>query len=273
RDPQGRRRRRSPAFRRPGGEPGRPIGRGGEAARRHCAMRRMLIGLWLVVLAAAAAYVGGHLPPGPQLQSSMLALLPRDEQNVGMQRAAESVAAGFARRIVLLVGHRDAAAASAAGRALATALQESGLARSVTGLIDPAILRQAGAAYFPYRAGLLAPRDRAELAAGHGGALAERALAVVYGPGGAADSRLFAHDPFLLFPSFFASLPLPQSHLAVADGLLAVRDGETSYAFISAELAGDPFAASVQERVAEFLARERAALSAQFPGLELLRTG
>ena len=102
-------------------------------------MRRMLIGLWLVVLAAAAAYVGVRLARGLELESSILALLPRDEQNVGMQRATESVAAGFARRIVLLVGHRDAAAASAVGRALATALQESGLARSVTGLIDPAI--------------------------------------------------------------------------------------------------------------------------------------
>src|SRR5262249_32569612 len=150
-----------------------------------------------LLIAAAGLYVGFRLAAGLELESSILALLPRGEQDAARQLAQDRVAASFSRRVVLLVGHRDARGAIEAGRGLAMSLQESGLVSSVTALVDPESQRAMASAYFPFRAGLLALHDRDQLVAGNGAALAQRALAVIFGPGGAADSRLLARDPFL----------------------------------------------------------------------------
>jgi predicted exporter len=236
-------------------------------------VRRIAAAVWLLALCAALGYLGLRIEQGVALQSNVLALLPHAEQDETLQRAEDRVANAFARRIVLLVGHRDAATAHAAGRDVADALGRSGLASTVTAIVDADTQLRLGAAYFPYRAGLLAARDRTLLEDGKAETLVKRALAAIYGPGGIADSRLLTRDPFLLMPSFFASLPLPQSRLAPEEGILTVHDGETTYAFIAAELAGDPFSVRFQDRLDRFLADEIGALSARWPDLRVLRTG
>lgn len=236
-------------------------------------MRRTAALLWLAVLCVVLAYLGLRFARGIELQSNIIALLPHAERDQTVQRAEDRVAAAFSRRIVILLGDRDPAKAHDAGRSFAAALEASGLAATVTAVVDPRMQRRLGEAFFPFRAGLLSAADRALLSAGKGEALAKRALATVYGPGGMADSRLLARDPFLLLPSFFAGLPLPQSRLSPEDGMLTAHDGDVTYAFIGAELAEDAYSAKVQERFGRFLDDQIAALSARWPDLQVLRTG
>ncbi len=236
-------------------------------------MRRNAAVLWLVVLCVVLLYLGLRAWQGIELQSNFIALLPHAERDATVQRAEDRVAAAFSRRVVLLVGDRDPATAHEAGRTLAAALETSGLAARVTAIIDPQTQRRLGEAFFPYRAGLLSAHDRALLSDGKGEALLKRALTTVYGPGGFADGRLLARDPFLLLPSFFTDLPLPQSRLSPEDGMLTAHDGDLTYAFISVELAGDAYAASFQQRFGTFLDEHIAALTARWPDLHILRAG
>lgn len=236
-------------------------------------MRRAAPVLWLLVVAIALAYLALRLASGLELQSNVLALLPRAEQDPAVQRAQDRITAVFSRRVVLLLGHRDPAQAHRAGRALAARLKDSGLAASVTATIDPDTQRRLAAFYFPFRQGLLSAADRTELRAGKGATLVDRALSLVYGPGGIVDARLLARDPFMLMASFFTSLPLPQSRLTTEDGMLTVHDGDMTYAFVSADLSGDAFATAFQDKFVGFLDGQIAELSREAPDLVVLRAG
>ncbi len=230
-------------------------------------MRRLAPWLWLAVVLLAGGYLGLRLHGGLALQSSVLALLPRAERDSLADLAQQRVATAGARRIVLLLGHAEAPRARAAGRTLAAALQASGLVRGVTASVDQAAREGLGALYFPHRAGLLAEADRAALLAGQAPAVLERARALLFGPAGFGDAGLLARDPFLLLPAFFAALPLPQSRLAADDGQLVVQEGGMTWAFLSAELAEDPFALPVQDAFEAFFA-------AHLPAdVTVLRTG
>ena len=230
-------------------------------------MRRWAAWCWLAVVLLAGGYVALRLHAGLHLQSSVLALLPRAERDGVADQAQQRVAEAGARRIVLLLGQADAGRARAAGRALAEALADSGLVRGVTAMVDQAAQQRLGAVYFPHRAGLLAAADREALLAGDAPALMERARAMLFSPAGFGDSALLARDPFLLLPSFFTALPLPQSRLAAEDGQLVVRDGGLTWAFVSAELAGDSFSLSVQQAFEAFFAVHLPA------DVQVLRTG
>ncbi len=230
-------------------------------------MRRYAAWCWLALVLFAAGYVGLRVHAGLHLQSSVLALLPRAERDGVADLAQQRVAEAGARRIVLLLGHAEPARARAAGQELAAALTASGLVRGVTAGVDQAAQQRLGALYLPHRAGLLAEADRALLLAGQGQALVDRARAMLFSPAGFGDAALLARDPFLLLPGFFTALPLPQSRLAAEDGQLVVHEGGLTWAFVSAELAGDSFALPVQHAFAAFFA-------AHLPAdVQVLRTG
>ena len=230
-------------------------------------MTRWAAWFWLAVVLFAGGYVAVRLQEGLQLQSSVLALLPRAERDGVVDQAQQRVAEAGARRIVLLLGHAEADRARAAGRALAEALAGSGLVRGVTATVDREEQQRLGAVYFPHRAGLLAEPDRSALLAGQAPRLVERARAMLFSPAGFGDAGLLARDPFLLLPSFFAALPLPQSRLAAEDGQLVVREDGVTWAFVAAELAGDSFALPVQRAFETFFAEHLP------PDIQVLRTG
>ena len=79
-------------------------------------MRRKLALLWLVVMLAASLYLGLRLANGLGWRTDLMALLPRDEQDAGKQRAEDAVTRALSERVVLLVGHADRHARHPVGR-------------------------------------------------------------------------------------------------------------------------------------------------------------
>ena len=153
------------------------------------------------------------------------------------------------------------------------ALMHSGLISAVTSKIDVDAQQRMAAAYYPYRAGLLTEADREHLLANDGGAIVSRALSILYGPAGFANAKLIAHDPFLLLPAWFLTLPLPQSRIAADNGVLSVRDGNETYVLVSANLAGDPYSIRFQTQFTDFVSKTLGALQAGTRDLKVLRTG
>jgi predicted exporter len=229
--------------------------------------------LWLAIVGLAAVYLVQRLEGGITLQSNILALLPRESRDNAAQDAQDRIMQALSHRIVFLVGDTAPDRAAGAARNFSAALGRSGLIASITSQADPAQMKRMGAAYFPYRAGLLSEADRAALTSGNGKRLVDRALSVLYGPTGMADGKLIARDPFLLMPSFFLALPAAQSRLSPQDGLPTTRDNGKTYVLVSGELAGDPYSLSVENAMEDFLSGETASLKASDPNVTLLRTG
>jgi len=229
--------------------------------------------LWLAVVIAAAIYLAFRVAGGIALDSNILALLPRAERDAAAQNVQDKIADSFSRRVVFLVGDASPDKAASAAHGLADALVRSGTVTAITSKLDPDAQRKMGAAYFPYRAGLLSDADRVQLLAGDGQAVVSRALSMLYGPGGFADGKLLARDPFLLIPAYFLGLPVPQSKFAPDNGVLSLREGNITYVLVSADLAGNPYATKFQAAFVSTVDNTIASLKVQAPALAVLRTG
>lgn len=236
-------------------------------------MKRFGAWIWLAVIIAAAIYLAVRAAGGITLDSNILALLPRAERDAAAQNVQDKIANSFSRRVVFLIGDASPAKAAAAARELSDTLEHSGTVAVITSKLDPDAQRKMGAAYYPYRSGLLSPADRSALLGGNGQMVVLRALSILYGPGGFANGRLIAHDPFLLMPSYFLNLPVPQSKFAMEDGALSMRDHGITYVLVSADLAGNPYATKFQKSFMETVSSITASLKAQTPELTILRTG
>ncbi len=236
-------------------------------------MKAALALVWLCVVALAGGYLALRATDGIALQSNILALLPRDARDVAAQGAQDRIADMLSRRVVFLVGSSSPRTAASAAARLSESLSQSHMVKAVTSGVDPSALQRIGKAYFPYRAGLLAPADRAALMDGKGASLIPRALSALYGPASFADARLIGQDPFLLLPRFLLSLPTPQSHLKADNGVLSVRAGGLTYVLVSAELSGDPYALTFENAFDAALAKTLSSLKADAPDLVVLRTG
>lgn len=229
--------------------------------------------LWLLAVGIAAVYLAWRAIVGIELQTDLMALLPQEERDAAIQRAKQRMADVFGRRIVLLVGHEDRAAARKAGAALAAALQQSGMTDSVQYQAGDAETKQVGEVFFAHRAGLLTAQDRARLAEGRGQEIVNRTLAALFGPVGIIDANLLQRDPFLLTAAYFATLPLPLSRVSADDGIFTTSDGGKTYIVITARLNGDVFTMSYQDSFVGMLDGVEQRVRTDTPGATILRSG
>lgn len=234
-------------------------------------MRRLFAVFWLIVIVAAAGHVGWRFDGGMPFQTDLMALLPVEDHDPAVARAKEVMVDRVSRQVVVLVGHQDRAVARGAASALGTSLEKSGVL-SLT-VPDPAAVARLGAAYFPYRAGLLADADRRLLLENRGEDILNRALSRIYGFVGLADSRLLTSDPFLLFPEFLKALPGAAGKTFYDDGLLTLNDNNIVWGVVSGQLAGDPFALAFQKRFQQAWGTATAGIRDTANGPSILRLG
>lgn len=236
-------------------------------------LRTGLAIMWLAAVAIAAAYFGSRLLNGLPLQSDILALLPPLERDQALGEVQKRVEATLARRVVLLVSHRDAVKAKRAALLLARGLQRSNLVRSMAVELDPKSQKRIASAYFPFRTGLLSKADRTALLAHQGRQVVDRAEASFFTPGAIANAKLVKLDPFLLFPRFLLGLPGPQSRLEVRDGVLSTKDHGITYVLLSFEVNGDPYSAAFQSTFGSMFRTSFDATKRVVPGIGLIRAG
>lgn len=236
-------------------------------------MRRRALWLWMAVLFVAGCYLAFRLVGGNVVDSNILSLMPSLDRGDNIQAVQDSISEKFSRRVIFLVGSPSPETSIAAAKTLASVLDHSGTITALTSKVDTDASQQIAAAYFPFRAGLLSPDDRTRLLAGNGQVLTSRALSILYGPSGFANAQLIERDPLLLLPTFLGSLPVPQSRLQLNDGMLTVRDDLTSYALVSADLAGDPFSLAFQTQFERVVLDATASMETMSPDLTILQTG
>lgn len=234
-------------------------------------MSRALAFAWLVLVIVAGAYLAWRAAGGLRFQTDITALLPREEQDLGLRRANDSVTDALSRQVVLLFGAADRDRARAAATDVADRLRSQGLLSLATGGLDKDRLQALGRLYFPYRGGLLSDDDRRRLQEGRGREIVNRALSQIFGFVGMADARLLKSDPFLLMPAYFSSLPIPMSRLSLDDGMMSVSQDGTTWVLVAGRLNGGPYELDVQKRLSAVV--DDGSWRASHPDVELLRLG
>ena len=232
-------------------------------------MKRGFAIAWLIIVLLAGAHVGQQVARGLPLQTDILSLLPSEEQDPIVQHAKNRITRELMQRIVFLISHEDGATARRAAAVIEQGLRSKALLLPQSDVPSIAVMKEVGAAYYPYRSGLLSPLDRDALKAGRSDEIVTRALSQVYGFAGAVDGRLMARDPFLLFPSFLNFLPVPMSKLKFEDGFLAANEGGKTHILLTGTLAGESTSLSFQETLVEELNR----LIAENSQVAVLRLG
>ncbi|MFL9964688.1 MMPL family transporter [Paraburkholderia sediminicola] len=238
---------------------------------------------WLLLALAAALYCAWRFAGPSPLQTDLLALLPATEADPVAEKAVDTLASALGDRTVLLVTSHDDKHAKAAAQQLGASLQKSGAFASVTAELPPFDLAQIAALYMPYRFGLLAPVDRAALAAGAAGAsgasrasgptLRDTLAQRIYSPLHGGLSTPLADDPFGWLERWLGGLPLATSNLEVEDNLLVAHRGAATSVLIVATLRGSAYETKTQRAVQAALAHSESALRQAFPDVSVARTG
>ncbi|CAM4159599.1 MMPL family transporter [Shewanella aquimarina] len=218
---------------------------------RLSANTRLLI--WVALLAAMTLLAVQALSRGATVQSDILAMLPKIQEDPLTQRAIDRVEQQLANRIYLGVVSPDQASAVSGAKALLASLQAAPEAFTQVQSADMQGAQALNRFYFPYRFHLLTAQQRALLESGQLAKLEANTLAQLYNAFGYANSQLLSQDPLLLYPELLKQLS-PQRRLKVVDGILVGQeatpgpDGQKrSVAIVMAQGVGSAFNPKAQE--------------------------
>lgn len=204
---------------------------------------------------------------GLVIDTSLMALLPVDEQQPLIKRATEQQAAEFADKLVLVVTADDDERARAAVRLAASRLQAlDGVARLIWQAPPSG---QALDEIYPYRFTLLSPQLRDRLSREQGAQQYQMALQQLLSPLSpvALDP---IRDPFGLYGELALSLQAGVP-VSIDKGLLRLTAADRPAYLLSLQLAEDPFSLEVQRAVLAVLEPLTAELQQQ--QVSLYRSG
>ncbi|MBB6093394.1 putative exporter [Povalibacter uvarum] len=228
---------------------------------------------WGALMIALLAVFAFHVVPHLRVETDILALLPRTQQDRALDEALDAFSARLARKQIFLIGSEKLADARLAATSFAAELRASGAFESVQLEADEA-LRQRIDTYLAHRAYLLAPEDEKALAEGNTDRLATRALRAAYTPTGLMQPIGIAEDPIGLMNNFLRTQARAAGRARLEGSMLVVEGEERSWVLVLTENKGSPFASSVQEQVMPAIAQARSAASRAAPAaVEILMSG
>ncbi|WP_010322050.1 MMPL family transporter [Marinobacterium stanieri] len=205
-------------------------------------INRLAAGVWLLLV---AVLLFSAWRQGPVVDTSVMALLPADEQQPNIKRATDHQADAYANSLLLVIRGQTAAEAAEGTRyaaerlaALADLVNLTWQAQGAEALVQD---------LYPYRFTVLSEAVRERLQQEGGSAQYQLALQRLFNPvSGFSQQPL--EDPFSLFVDLAMA---QQSNLPVGtdQGLLRLTASDMPAYLVRLELLDDPFNLSVQARV------------------------
>lgn len=239
---------------------------------RSCSRRWPAL-LWALVLGLLVVQMLPRLSSSA-FDTSILALLPQDQQEPLVERASARMNSFVANRVLLLIGGADADRAQLgvlAGQ-VASSLSDSGAFTSVTARASVGWLSEMTAVYEPYRYQLLPEGTADTLVSGQGHVLISRAARELVSPMGRPRPASMVNDPINLLGVWLENLTPATGFMVDEQGLYA-RDGDQHYRVITASFAGDPFASASQKPVLDAVQAAEALVQKSRVSNEFLRSG
>ena len=234
---------------------------------------RWLAFAWLVLVLAVGVHQVRFWSQS-RLESDILALLPEDAHDPELAAATRKIADAGARQMVVLLGAADAPQAQAAAKAYRANLQAAQRQQPLPFVEDQTMAGWFDAArnfYAPWRDRLLTTAQRERLQQQPADALANEALAALYGPMGAPRLADWRADPLNLWTGWWQARAAGSGLRFDADGLLHADD--RVWAVLQLETRGSAFRLDGQRVIDAALDDAANAAKHAVPGLRELRAG
>ncbi|MBX9704976.1 MAG: MMPL family transporter, partial [Gammaproteobacteria bacterium] len=213
-----------------------------------------------------------QLISGLAFNNNVLELLPKTTANKVNAAAEQRFTSAIGNQVVFLVGNPDKAQAEQAAQIFYRQITQSAVFEKINFLVSNN--EQAWPAfYFPYRLGLLPVSQQRLLQTNQEQVVVTNAMANLYSPFGAANTNTLATDPYFLFQQYLLSLPKPSSTLTVSDQQLMVQYQGQWYVMVTAQMQGNSFSVTSQQRVSTAIESAKQAVQQQVPATQLLMSG
>ncbi|MEZ9522848.1 MMPL family transporter [Enterovibrio norvegicus] len=226
---------------------------------------------WLLVLVLLFATSLWRQPSDlPMLDTDVLNLLPKNQQDPLAQKAFQQAAENIEDQVVILVGHASPSVAIEATKTLASQLTHLPLFDSVTAEISDDEQNSWGTVFAPVKAQLLTTEQYQRLT---DSPAAQTAYVIqsIYNPFSGVTGAELAHDPFLLFRDVLLHLGAQNSRFTLKYNVLTTLFEGKTYTLLRANLSGSAYSVPIQEQLIDFYQAE-AQLKTQY-GVDVLHTG
>ncbi len=229
-----------------------------------------LVWLNLVVLAGALLLKQWVWSAEYPIETNILKLLPKNQQNPVAEQAFESVSASMSDKVIFVVTAPDKNALFAAATEFDKGLRQSNHFRDVVGKISPQEQQAWASYYFKHRFQLLTPEQRERLSKNPEQQV-QHVIQSLYNPFSGVTGQELQNDPFLLFRDYLSQVTQQSSSFRLDNGYLSVEKDGAQYLLITAELKDSPYSLTGQLAVPDIQALEQSV--AQKYGAEVAHTG
>ncbi|TMX53812.1 MMPL family transporter [Vibrio alginolyticus] len=229
-----------------------------------------LVWLNLVVLAGALLLKQWVWSAESPIETNILKLLPKNQQNPVAEQAFESVSASMSDKVIFVITAPDKNALFAAAAEFDKGLRQSNHFRDVVGKISPQEQQAWASYYFKHRFQLLTPEQRERLSQNPEQQV-QHVIQSLYNPFSGVTGQELQNDPFLLFRDYLSQVTQQSSSFRLDNGYLAVEKDGAQYLLITAELKDSPYSLTGQLAVPDIQALEHGV--AQKYGAEVAHTG
>ena len=228
---------------------------------------------WLITSALAIIYFISLIINGFPLNTNVLSLLPKSNQNPVIEKAVDQFSQRMGNQVIFLIGNQNKKSAQDAADIFYQHINQSNLFDKLTYEVNNNEQQAWGAFYFPYRLSLLTPKQRSELAENNIKAIEQSALFNLYNPMGITNSDLLKSDPYFLFTQYVTSIPKPASNVQLIDNNMMIHNHNKWYVMLNAQLKGDSFSISNQNAVVTAIQQAKALADKIYPDTSLVDTG
>lgn len=217
--------------------------------------------LWVgILLCVASSLVYSWLKHDIHIQTNIFALLPKEHQDVQLEKTQEYVNQQLNNKVFLVIDASNDQALQQATDILKQQVANSQLWQPLKPQLDTEKFAQT---LYQYHAGLVSAEDIELLKKQDYTALTEQALLQIMSPGMPISADLLKKDPLLLFPRFAMGLfnQKTDQTIDMEQGFATIHDEQGNSRFFSLELTQSPYNIDYQEKTSAWMQQVDAELS------------
>lgn len=230
--------------------------------------------LWLVIVVFFSALLFKQLALSVSLpiETNILKLLPKNQQNPTAEKAFEQVADSMSNKVIFVLSsdNNNTKSLFNATKAFEHQLRQLDLFASISGNIDQSKQAEWAQFYHQHRFQLLTEQQQKTLNESPESQVTN-VLQALYNPFSGVTNAELTSDPFLLFREYLTELTSLSGNFSLKDGYLSTESEGKTHLLVSADLKESPYSLNTQNLLPQLTTIEET-ISQQY-AVSLIHTG
>lgn len=230
--------------------------------------------LWLVIVVFFSALLFKQLALSVSLpiETNILKLLPKNQQNPTAEKAFEQVADSMSNKVIFVLSsdNNNTKSLFNATKAFEHQLRQLDLFASISGNIDQSKQAEWAQFYHQHRFQLLTEQQQKTLNESPESQVTN-VLQALYNPFSGVTNAELTSDPFLLFRGYLTELTSLSGNFSLKDGYLSTESEGKTHLLVSADLKESPYSLNTQNLLPQLTTIEET-ISQQY-AVSLIHTG